>query len=286
METAPEHVTSCTGTGGQSQGVTEGAGGDLQADQHLAAGREGVQQVRRWQAFTGPLRTSSTASWQLSTAFQLPVFRRDYWARFEQFIKQLTNTCDEVCDGHRLLNGVPHAMSDVRRASCCCSQACSRGQVFVVTGPLYLPRLTRNGYSMGFSLIGDVRLSNGCLTRAGPQVLQAHPEERFVVYGSYLDMAGRMPLPCFHRCLILLGFPPTSSRWCWQRANRATCWVQNRWVVLVMLTGDLIRIIVVDPIGANFFGLTSRCFGPTSHCLRDCADGCGRLCYAQCANRP
>jgi hypothetical protein len=29
-------------------------------------------------------------------------------------------------------------------------------QVFVVTGPLYLPRLTRNGYSMGFSLIGDV----------------------------------------------------------------------------------------------------------------------------------
>lgn len=29
-------------------------------------------------------------------------------------------------------------------------------QVFVVTGPLYLPRLTRNGYSMGYSLIGEV----------------------------------------------------------------------------------------------------------------------------------
>lgn len=50
-------------------------------------------------------------------------FNRDYWARFEHFVKKLTDTCEEV---------------------------------FVVTGPLYLPRLTRNGYSMGYSLIGEV----------------------------------------------------------------------------------------------------------------------------------
>ena len=29
-------------------------------------------------------------------------------------------------------------------------------QVFVVTGPLFLPRVTRNGYNMGFSMIGEV----------------------------------------------------------------------------------------------------------------------------------
>jgi hypothetical protein len=44
-----------------------------------------------------------------------------------------------------------------------CSPVPLTRQVFVVTGPLYLPRLTRNGYSMGFSLIGDVRPSGSCL---------------------------------------------------------------------------------------------------------------------------
>ena len=46
-------------------------------------------------------------------------------------------------------------MSDMQCAGCCSLVSSSR-QVFVVTGPLYLPRLTRNGYSMGFSLIGEV----------------------------------------------------------------------------------------------------------------------------------
>ncbi len=34
----------------------------------------------------------------------------------------------------------------------------------MVTGPLYLPRITRNGYNMSFSLIGDVR----CLRNSSP----------------------------------------------------------------------------------------------------------------------
>lgn len=50
-------------------------------------------------------------------------FNRDYWARFEHFIKGLTKTCDEV---------------------------------FVVTGPLFLPVLTPRGYKMDFPLIGQV----------------------------------------------------------------------------------------------------------------------------------
>lgn len=35
-----------TGAGGEPQGLAEGAAGDLQADQHLAAGRQGLQPVR------------------------------------------------------------------------------------------------------------------------------------------------------------------------------------------------------------------------------------------------
>lgn len=50
-------------------------------------------------------------------------FNRDYWARFEHFIKGLAKSCDEV---------------------------------FVVTGPLFLPVLTPRGYKMDFPLIGEV----------------------------------------------------------------------------------------------------------------------------------
>mmetsp|Transcript_1435 Transcript_1435/g.4274 ORF Transcript_1435/g.4274 Transcript_1435/m.4274 type:complete len:410 (-) Transcript_1435:16-1245(-) len=50
-------------------------------------------------------------------------FNRDYWARFEHFVKGLTNTCEEV---------------------------------FVVTGPLFLPKLTSRGYTMAYPMIGEV----------------------------------------------------------------------------------------------------------------------------------
>ncbi|KAK9821107.1 hypothetical protein WJX81_006169 [Elliptochloris bilobata] len=48
-------------------------------------------------------------------------FNRDYWARFERFIKQLTHTCDDV---------------------------------YVLTGPLYLPQRTPQGYMMQHPMIG------------------------------------------------------------------------------------------------------------------------------------
>lgn len=46
---------------------------------------------------------------------------RDYWARFEQFVRVLTHTC---------------------------------GDVYVVTGPLFLPVKTFNGYMMQHLMIG------------------------------------------------------------------------------------------------------------------------------------
>ena len=47
---------------------------------------------------------------------------RDYWARFERFLNQLTKGCQDV---------------------------------FIVTGPLYLPHKTAAGYEMRHGLIGE-----------------------------------------------------------------------------------------------------------------------------------
>lgn len=47
---------------------------------------------------------------------------RDYWARFERFVKQMTDVADDV---------------------------------FIVTGPLYVPQLTPQGYIMQHPMIGD-----------------------------------------------------------------------------------------------------------------------------------
>ena len=46
---------------------------------------------------------------------------RDYWARFERFVKQLTYTFEEV---------------------------------YVISGPLYLPQRTPQGFQMQHSMIG------------------------------------------------------------------------------------------------------------------------------------
>ena len=46
---------------------------------------------------------------------------RDYWARFERFVQLLTNTCDDV---------------------------------WIVTGPLYLPRPSQDGWRMDYRLLG------------------------------------------------------------------------------------------------------------------------------------
>lgn len=48
-------------------------------------------------------------------------FNRDYWARFERFIKELTNTCEDV---------------------------------YVVTGPLYIPKRGPSGYVLSHPMIG------------------------------------------------------------------------------------------------------------------------------------
>ena len=47
---------------------------------------------------------------------------RDYWARFERFVKQMTDVADDV---------------------------------FIVTGPLYVPQLTPQGYIMQHPMIGN-----------------------------------------------------------------------------------------------------------------------------------
>ena len=49
---------------------------------------------------------------------------RDYWARFERFVRQLAASCKEV---------------------------------YVITGPLYLPTQTASGYMMNYPLIGMVQ---------------------------------------------------------------------------------------------------------------------------------
>ncbi|KAK9814237.1 hypothetical protein WJX72_002706 [[Myrmecia] bisecta] len=49
-------------------------------------------------------------------------FNRDYWARFERFVKQLTRDCDDV---------------------------------YIVTGPLYLPKKSGRGYVMQHPMIGE-----------------------------------------------------------------------------------------------------------------------------------
>ena len=46
---------------------------------------------------------------------------RDYWARFERFVRQLASSCRDV---------------------------------YVITGPLYLPAHTASGYQMNYPLIG------------------------------------------------------------------------------------------------------------------------------------
>ena len=51
---------------------------------------------------------------------------RDYWARFERFVSLLTRTCDDV---------------------------------YIVTGPLYLPFKTPLGYMMQHPMIGDHTLT-------------------------------------------------------------------------------------------------------------------------------
>ena len=50
-------------------------------------------------------------------------FNRDYWARFERFVQLMTRSCDDV---------------------------------YVVTGPLYLPTPTPSGYMMQHPMIGEV----------------------------------------------------------------------------------------------------------------------------------
>ena len=52
---------------------------------------------------------------------------RDYWARFERFVKQTTDVADDV---------------------------------FIVTGPLYVPQLTSQGYVMQHPMIGALLLLN------------------------------------------------------------------------------------------------------------------------------
>lgn len=49
-------------------------------------------------------------------------FNRDYWARFERFVNLLTRSCNDV---------------------------------FVVTGPLYLPTQTSQGYVLQHPMIGE-----------------------------------------------------------------------------------------------------------------------------------
>ena len=53
-----------------------------------------------------------------------PWHARDYWARFERFVKQLTQQCEDV---------------------------------YVLTGPLYLPQRTPQGYMMHHPMIGAPR---------------------------------------------------------------------------------------------------------------------------------
>lgn len=57
-------------------------------------------------------------------ACRWPWHARDYWARFERFVKQLTQQCEDV---------------------------------YVLTGPLYLPQRTPQGYMMHHPMIGAPR---------------------------------------------------------------------------------------------------------------------------------
>lgn len=54
---------------------------------------------------------------------QTGIHCRDYWARFERFVNLLTRTCDDV---------------------------------YIVTGPLYLPSVTPMGYRMSHPMIGEL----------------------------------------------------------------------------------------------------------------------------------
>ncbi len=51
---------------------------------------------------------------------------RDYWARFERFVQLLANTCENV---------------------------------WIITGPLYLPRPTKEGWRMDYGLLGELVLA-------------------------------------------------------------------------------------------------------------------------------
>lgn len=53
---------------------------------------------------------------------------RDYWARFERFVQMLTNTCSDV---------------------------------WIITGPLYLPRPGKEGWRMDHALLGEPALRCG-----------------------------------------------------------------------------------------------------------------------------
>ena len=52
---------------------------------------------------------------------------RDYWARFERFVKKITDTYDDV---------------------------------YVITGPLYLSRRTEHGYVLQHPMIGMIHTAN------------------------------------------------------------------------------------------------------------------------------
>lgn len=58
---------------------------------------------------------------EIQCVVRYPWHARDYWARFERFVKQLTQQCEDV---------------------------------YVLTGPLYLPQRTPQGYMMHHPMIG------------------------------------------------------------------------------------------------------------------------------------
>jgi len=95
-------------------------------------------------------------------------FNRSYWARFEKFVRDLTRECDDV---------------------------------YVVTGPLYLPSKTRNGWTLSHPMIGQPPSMVAVPTHFFKVVLAEYDGEQgkkaqalgaFVIPNAEID--GRIPL--------------------------------------------------------------------------------------------
>lgn len=107
-------------------------------------------------------------------------FNRDYWARFEKFVKDVANKSDEV---------------------------------YVVTGPLFLPQLDeQDKWVMKHSFIGELKLENAFLVQSPAPV---HSIIHYFRQGLHIERRLQFRLlpcrsaaePCFCADALLQGHP-------------------------------------------------------------------------------